>query len=97
MCLVNSEKVKIFLKEDEKSVEKERLVDGLVDGLVESQKEIINLINKDPQISKKEMSECIGISTTAIDKNISILKKKNIIKRIGSDKSGYWKLVYSNE
>ncbi len=86
-----------FLKEDEKSVEKERLVDGLVDGLVESQKEIVNLINKNPQISKKEMSECIGISTTAIDKNISTLKKKNIIKRIGSDKSGYWKLVDGNE
>jgi len=69
------------------------LVERLVDGLAESQKEIVNLISKNPQISKKEMSECIGISTTAIDKNISTLKKKNIIKRIGSDKSGYWKLL----
>ena len=88
------------LKEDKKSVEKERLVDGLVerlvDGLAESQKEIVNLISKNPQISKKEMSECIGISTTAIDKNISTLKKKKIIKRIGSDKSGYWKLIDNN-
>ena len=39
-----------------------RLVDGLVDGLVESQKEILELIQSNPKISKSEMSEKIGIS-----------------------------------
>ena len=43
------------------------------------------------------MSNKIGISTTAIDKNIKSLKDKKIIKRIGSDRSGHWKLIDQNE
>jgi len=58
--------------------------------LEESQKKILFLIAKNSKISKKEMAEIIGISTTAIDKNIKILKKKNIIERIGPDKGGHW-------
>jgi ATP-dependent DNA helicase RecG len=66
---------------------------GLVDGLVESQIKIIELISNNPRITKREMSEKIGISTTAIDKNIQKLKEKGILKRIGHDKSGHWEIV----
>ena len=83
--------------DDNKVDSKERLVDGLVErlveGLADSQKKIVDLILKDPNISKKDMSEYIGISTTAIDKNIATLKKKNIIKRVGGDKGGCWELT----
>ncbi|ODS38212.1 MAG: hypothetical protein A7315_12785 [Candidatus Altiarchaeales archaeon WOR_SM1_79] len=70
-----------------------RLVEGLVEGLVENQKKILTLVRTNPYVSKKEMSENIGISTTAIDKNISSLKKKGILKRIGPAKGGYWEVV----
>ncbi len=43
----------------EKSTEK-----GLVDRLAESQKQILQLVKDNPYISKKELSEIIGISTT---------------------------------
>ena len=56
---------------------------GLVDGLVESQRKIIKLIKANPRISKKEMAEQVGISTTAIDKNISMLKERELLRRIG--------------
>jgi len=69
-----------------------RLVEGLVEGLVESQKEILQLVSENPKISKREMSEKIGISTTAIDKNINALKKKGLLKRIGPAKGGYWRI-----
>ena len=39
------------------------------------------------------MAESIGISTTAIDNNIKTLKEKDIIERIGSDRTGYWKIM----
>ena len=65
----------------------------LVDGLVESQRKIVELINVSPKISKRDMSESIGISTTAIDKHIRNLREKNIIKRVGSDRAGHWELV----
>jgi len=75
----------------------EKLVEGLVEGLVErlvdSQKSIIFLIIEEPGISKKEMARQIGISSTAVDKNIATLKKKNIIRRVGSDKGGHWEIV----
>jgi ATP-dependent DNA helicase RecG len=72
----------------------ERLVDGLVDGLVENQKKMVKLIHGDPHIPKKKMAEVIGISTTAVDKNMETLKKKGLIKRFGNAKHGYWKIVY---
>jgi ATP-dependent DNA helicase RecG len=71
----------------------DRLVVGLVDELVDSQQKIIQLIAANPKISKREMSNKIGISSTAIDKNIKSLKDKKIIKRIGSDRSGHWEII----
>ena len=73
------------------------LVDGLVgrlaDGLAESQRLMLELIAENPRISKREMAEKIGISTTAIDKNITALKTRGLLTRIGSDKGGHWKVV----
>jgi len=65
----------------------------LAERLAESQKIILKLIKEKPYISKKELSEIIRISTTAIDKNIIRLKKKGLLKRIGPDKGGYWEVV----
>ena len=71
----------------------DRLVEGLVEGLVESQKEILRLISQNTYISKQELSNKIGISTTAIDKNISRLKQKSLLKRVGPAKGGYWEII----
>ncbi len=71
----------------------EKLVDRLVERLAESQKTILKLIKENPYISKKELSEAIGISTTAVDKNITRLKKEGMLKRIGPDKGGHWEIV----
>jgi len=71
----------------------DRLVEGLVEGLVESQKEILKLISQNPYISKQELSNKIGISTTAVDKNISKLKQKGLLKRVGPAKGGHWELI----
>jgi ATP-dependent DNA helicase RecG len=68
------------------------LVEGLVEGLVESQRRILELTKNNPQISKAEMAEKIGISTTAIDKNIEKLKEKGLLRRVGPDKGGKWEV-----
>jgi len=39
------------------------------------------------------MAEKIGISTTAIDKNITALKTRGLLTHIGSDKGGRWEVV----
>ena len=73
------------------------LVDGLVDGLVESQVKILELVNDNPGISKREMADKLGISTTAVDKNISKLKDIGLLKRIGPDRGGHWEIVKGEE
>ena len=70
----------------------DRLVDRLVDGLVDSQKKIIRLIISSPKITIAELKQKIGISRTAIDKHIKKLKSIGILERIGTAKSGYWKI-----
>ena len=74
----------------------EGLVERLLEGLVENQKKMVYLIDQNPTITIKELAESIGISTTAIDKNLTKLKDKNIVRRIGGDKKGRWELVKNN-
>jgi predicted HTH transcriptional regulator len=71
----------------------ERLVERLVERLAESQKKILTLMQANPNISKKDLAAAVGISTTAIDKNISALKAKGLLKHVGPDKGGHWSLL----
>jgi len=71
----------------------EQLVERLVEGLAENQKMILELIRRESSISKKAMAQAIGISTTAIDKNLTKLKQKGILRRVGPDKGGHWEVV----
>jgi len=75
----------------------ERLVEKLVDGLVESQKNILKYVAENPYISKKVLSGKIGISTTAIDKNMEALKRKGLLKRIGPARGGHWEVVSNDK
>ena len=94
---VGSHFVVVFKRKGTPQVEltelKDKKTKGLVDGLVESQIKIIELISNNPRISKREISEKIGISTTAIDKHIQKLKEKGMLKRIGHDKGGHWEII----
>jgi len=69
------------------------LANGLANGLVESQKEMLRLISANPRISKRSMASSTGISTTAVDKNLAILKSKGLLRRIGSARSGHWEIA----
>jgi len=71
----------------------QRLAERLVEGLAENQKKILDLMKARPYISKRELSHEIGISPTAIDKNIKVLKEKKLLKRVGPDRGGHWKAV----
>ena len=55
--------------------------------------EHIELIKNNPSISKKEMSKTIGIRPSSIDKNITTLKEKGYLKRVGPAKGGHWEII----
>ena len=58
-----------------------------------SQYNVLSEIRNNPNISKKQLQLKCGLSKTTIDNCINVLKKKEIIERIGSRKSGYWKVI----
>lgn len=57
---------------------------------------ILQLIYDNPNISTTQMSEKIGISTTAIDNNIRQMRDV-FIKHIGPHKGGRWEIIMDNE
>ena len=61
-------------------------------GSEKSSEKILAIIRENPAISAKELAGMIGISSRAIEKHLSGLKHKGLLKRIGSDKGGHWEL-----
>jgi ATP-dependent DNA helicase RecG len=54
---------------------------------------MLRLFHQNPEITKKELANQIGISSTAIDKNLSVLRQLNLIEREGPDRGGKWKIM----
>lgn len=69
-------------------------VEGKVESkLTNNQKKILNLINANPNMILAELSEKTEISVTSVSNNLKKLTEKEIVKRVGSDKNGYWKII----
>jgi len=64
-------------------------VGGQVGDLTERQLEVFNIILSNQKISRKQLSEKLGINESAVQKHIDALKKKNIIER-DSATTGQW-------
>ena len=65
---------------------------GLFGGLNKIEKEIVDLIKENQHIRVFEMAQKLLKPVRTIENNISLLKEKGIISRIGSKKTGYWKI-----
>lgn len=59
----------------------------------ESRARIVEAMRNNPEISRKELSNLLGISPSAIQKHIEFLKEAEIIIRLGSDRKGLWKVL----
>jgi fido (protein-threonine AMPylation protein)/biotin operon repressor len=73
----------------------------LVNDTVKTQNDTVNdtvfyLIKQNNKITAAEISERLNISLSTAKRKIKKLKDKGIVERIGSDKTGYWKL-FNNE
>lgn len=64
--------------------------------LSQNQKIIINHIINNSSITADELSLLISINKRNIEKNLSQLQEKKIIERVGSRKSGHWKIIKKN-
>ena len=51
---------------------------------------IKEIINQNPMITAKQMSETLSVTKRTIERDLSILQKAGVIRHEGSDKSGIW-------
>ena len=64
--------------------------------LIERQQKILNLIKESPTITGKQMSKALSVSQRTIERDLSALQKKGVLKREGKDNDGVWVIVKNN-
>lgn len=58
-----------------------------------SSQKILRLIAENARITTQEMADALGVSRRAIAKQLANMQAEGIVKRIGPDKGGYWKIL----
>lgn len=66
---------------------------GNISQLNDTQIKVLSEIRNNPNVTKSELQKLVNDGKTTIDNAISELKKKNIIKRNSSNKTGYWEVL----
>ena len=65
--------------------------------LTERQHKILNLIKESPTITGKQMSETLSVSQRTIERDLSTLQKKGILKHEGKDNDGAWMMYAASK
>ena len=61
--------------------------------LTATQANILNLIRKDANITIEAIVQFLGKDRRTITRNIGVLREKQLLRRVGSDKTGYWEII----
>jgi predicted HTH transcriptional regulator len=62
-------------------------------GLSRVQQRVLSAIRNNPNITQPHLVLAVGVSKTTIYNTISFLKKNGYIERVGSNKTGYWRVL----
>ena len=54
---------------------------------------ILELISNDPVITTSKLANMLSVTRKTISTHMKIMKKNNVIERIGSERKGYWKIL----
>ena len=60
--------------------------------LNENEEKVLKLIQKNPQITQNEIKEQLQIARSHVQKIMKSLVERGMLERIGSKKTGYWKV-----
>lgn len=79
-------------------------VNDIVNGIVRirtnrMEQAVYKLLEKNPYYTRQELADATSKSLSTIQRTLDSLRKKDLIVRIGSDKTGYWEVkpFYDNE
>lgn len=68
--------------------------DGMINGMItELESEVLEFLRKNKNATIPEVVDNCGKSIRTVNRVISSLKSKKLIERIGSNKTGYWKVL----
>lgn len=62
-------------------------------GSVKGSVKILEAIRANRNVSAKEISQALGLSLRGVEKQLSKLKERGHLRRIGPAKGGYWEIV----
>ncbi len=62
-----------------------------------TQSKIFSEIRNNPNITKPQIAQLVGVGKTTVDNAIAVLKQKGYIKRSGSNKTGFWEILNAGE
>jgi predicted HTH transcriptional regulator len=65
--------------------------------LTETNQKIIEMLRRDEKSTQKKISEELGVSLRTVKRNMAALQENGVIVRVGSNKSGYWKVNRESE
>lgn len=71
----------------------ENVVENVLENLEQKEKDILDIIMKNSKITQKEIAEQLNISIRQVSRKLKLLKEKGIIKRMGSDRKGFWEII----
>lgn len=69
----------------------------LTDKKIKTADQIVALIRENHHHTIRSLSEAIGISTKAVEKQLAQLKARGRIQRVGPAKGGYWMVISGDE
>ena len=69
------------------------IAEKLGEKLGENEIIVLNLLRANKKATIVSIAKEVGLSATGVEKIIARLKDKELIKRIGSAKGGYWEVV----
>ena len=61
--------------------------------LKESERRVLEAIRDNPRITRKEIIEQLKVGESTVYRAVQKLKAEGLIERIGSNKTGYWKVL----
>lgn len=73
----------------------EMIEDELLSVLSDTEKKVVELILKNPEITQDKMAEIVGMSKNGIRYVMNKLKKRGILARVGATKKGKWSINLS--
>ena len=71
----------------------DRVNDKVNNKVNETEKILLALLKDNPKYTVTQLADKLNVSRKTIANRLKILKEKNLIKRIGSSRKGYWKIM----